>query len=149
MRQKGACSCYNRAVRLLAAAEHCTQGLERKLLARGYGEEDVAQTLTRLTEENILNDSRFAELWIEFRQRRKNEGARLLAAGLLRRGVGRETAEEAVRAASRTAGYEAALARAREKILAEGCEEEAGVTARLLRKGFSAGEIRRHREAAE
>ena len=147
MREKS--SCYSRALRLLATAEHCTRGLERKLLARGYGQEEVAQTLTCLTDENILNDSRFAELWIEFRQRRKDEGARLLAAGLLRRGVDRDTAEKAVRAASRTAGYEAALARARGKILAEGCNDEAAVTALLMRKGFSAGEIRKNREAAE
>ena len=149
MREKGLCSCYDRALRLLAAAEHSTRGLERKLLARGYGEEDVAQTIARLTDENILNDSRFAELWIEFRQRRRDEGVRRLVAGLLRRGIERETAEKAAGAASRTEGYRAALARARGKILAKGCEDEAAITALLMRKGFSAGEIRKSREAAE
>jgi regulatory protein len=142
MRKNSRGSCYDRALSLLAAAEHCTKGLERKLLFRGYSEEEVAETLERLAAENILNDRRFAELWIEFRQRRKDEGGRRLAAGLLRRGVNRDTAEEAVKAAARTGGYRSCLLRARENALARGCEGEHALVAFLIRKGFSRSEIK-------
>jgi regulatory protein len=146
MRNNNRALCYERALGLLAAAEHCAKALERKLLFRGYSEEEVAGTLKRLTDENILNDRRFAELWIEFRQRRKDEGARRLAAGLLRRGVDRHTAEEAVKAAVQTEGYRACLLRAQEKALARGCEEEHALVEFLIRKGFSRGEIKRCRD---
>jgi regulatory protein len=137
-------SCYDKALSLIAAAEHCTRGLERKLLTRGYTEEETAETLLRLTRENLLNDRRFAELWIEFRQRRKDEGSRRLTEGLLRRGVDRETAAAAVKAASQTDEYHDAFIRAREKFIATGCEDGNSLVPLLIRKGFPLGEIRKY-----
>jgi regulatory protein len=144
MRKKNAFSCYEKAISLLAAAEHCTRGLERKLLSRGYTEEEVASTLFRLTEENILNDKRFAILWTEFRQRRKDEGGRRLAEGLQRRGVDRETAEAAVREVAQTDEYYQAFFRAREKILIKKNIDKNNLLSLLLRKGYSPSEIRRY-----
>ncbi|MDR1932920.1 MAG: recombination regulator RecX [Spirochaetales bacterium] len=139
-------TCYDRAAGLLSAAEHCTRGLERKLLARGYEEKEVAETLQRLTAENLLNDERFAGLWIEFRQKRRNEGGRRLTEGLLRRGVRRDIAEAAVRRAAQTDEYLQALRRAREKLLAGGCSDEQALVSLLLRKGFSRSEIKKCEE---
>jgi regulatory protein len=150
--RKNFLSCYDRAISLLAAAEHCTRGLERKLLSRGYAEEEVAQTLSLLTAENILNDRRFAAMWIEFRQKRKDEGGRRLAEGLQRRGIDRQTAEAAVREAAQTGEYRAAFFRAKEKILAKANPENINkniLLSILLRKGYSPGEIRKYEETDE
>jgi regulatory protein len=152
MRKKSFLSCYDRAIDLLAAAEHCGRSLERKLLARGYAEGEVAQTLSRLAEEDILNDRRFAALWIEFRQRRKDEGGQRLLEGLRRRGVDRQTAEAAVREAALGDEYRAAFFRAKEKILARapGARiEERGLVSLLLRKGYSRSEIRKYGETGD
>lgn len=132
----------------MAAVEHCTRGLERKLLARGYEEAEVAETLRRLTAEKFLDDRRFAGLWIEFRQRRSNEGGRRLAEGLLRRGVHRDIAEAAVKEASCTDEYREALMRAREKILAKGCDDDRALISLLMRKGFSRSEIKKCAETS-
>ncbi|MDR1625548.1 MAG: recombination regulator RecX [Spirochaetia bacterium] len=149
MRKKIFLSCYDRALGLLAAAEHCGRSLERKLLARGYAESEVAQALSRLTEEKLLDDRRFAALWIEFRQKRKDEGARRLAEGLRQRGVDRQTAEAAVREASRGEEYRAAFFRAKAKILAQARGGENRLVSLLLRKGYSLSEIRKYGETGE
>jgi regulatory protein len=149
MRKKMFLSCYDRAMGFVAAAEHCRRSLERKLLARGYTEEEVAQTLSRLAEEDIVNDRRFAALWIEFRQRRKDEGGRRLAEGLQRRGIDRPTAEAAVKDAAQTGEYRAAFFRARAKILAQAHSDKKVLTSLLLRKGYSLGEIRAYDEIDE
>jgi SOS response regulatory protein OraA/RecX len=139
-------SCYDRAIGLLAGAEHCTRSLERKLLLRGYGEDEVGQTLARLGEENLLNDSRFAGMWIEFRQKRRDEGGRRLVEGLQRRGVDRLTARAAVKAAACTDEYRAAFFRAKEKILARENIDKNALLSILLRKGYSLSEIRNYDE---
>jgi regulatory protein len=147
MRNKVCLSCYQRALGFLAAAEHCGRALERKLLSRGYTEEDVAETLSRLTEEDALNDGRFAALWIEFRQKRRDEGGRRLAEGLRRRGVDRRTAEAAVSAASQSDEYREAYLRAKAKILTDTNIGKEDILSGLLRKGYSLSEIRKFDES--
>ena len=134
--------CYEKAISLLAGAEHCRKGLARKLSSRGFDEEEITAALQRLTEENLLDDRRFAGLWIEFRQRRTNEGRRLLEAGLLKRGVDRETAAAAVNAYAGTEPYNEAFDRARERILRAGEPRGEELVSGLLRKGFTINEIR-------
>lgn len=138
--------CYEKALSLLASAEHTRKGLARKLTARGFGEEEVSGALRRLAEEKLLDDRRYAELWIGFRQRRKQEGAGLLVEGLVKKGVDRRTAGEAVRSASSAPEYQEALARACERILKDGPMRKEEIVSRLLRKGFSLSEIRNHLE---
>jgi regulatory protein len=142
IRKKPSGACYDRAVNIIAAAEHSTQNLRRKLITRGYTEEETAETLSRLAAENLLDDKRFAEMWIDFRLRRKDEGGRRLFTGLLARGIDRETAEAAVKAAALADEYRACLIRAREKAEAAAGGDDAAVTGLLLKKGFSLREIR-------
>ena len=142
-------SCYERALKLLALAEHCTRGLERKLLRRGYDEREVTLTLSRLTDEKIIDDRRFADLWIEFRLQRKDEGRRRLAEGLRRRGIDREPADEAARAAAATDKYRACLLRAYGKAREACGGDDAAAVHYLLQKGFTTGEIRACREDSE
>ena len=146
-RKKPSAPCYQKALGILAAAEHSTEGLRRKLLLRGYAEEETEEALARLAAENYLNDRRFAELWIEFRMRRRDEGRRRLAEGLKRRGIDRQTADSAAAAAAATDEYRACLLRAWEKARAAGCEEEAALVSLLVRKGFSRSEIHACRDA--
>ena len=119
--------------------------MRRKLLLRGYEEKEIIETLEQLKNEDSLNDRRYADLWIEFRLKRKEEGQYRLAEGLRRRGLDRETVNAAVKAAATTEEYTACLLRAREKAL-KTCEDELEVTDFLVKKGFLLGEIQRLRE---
>jgi SOS response regulatory protein OraA/RecX len=48
------------AYRLLAQRDYSEQAISAKLLAKGFTEDEVSSTVTRLKEQNYLNDSRLA-----------------------------------------------------------------------------------------
>jgi regulatory protein len=86
----------NTALRLIARAEQCVHGLALKLERRGYDSYCVNAVISELTEENLLNDKRFAQLWLESRMRLTRTPQRLLAS-LCGRGIDRKDAEAAFR----------------------------------------------------
>ena len=85
-----------RALALLARSQHTRKELGQKLERRGYPAEVVSLVIARLDELRYLDDARAAGLWVEHRLERHPEGRAALLAGLLRHGVPRETAVEAV-----------------------------------------------------
>ena len=65
-----ASSCYlaeKVALRLIARAEQSSLGLTAKLERRGHGSPVVKAVVSRLVERNLLNDERFAKLWVHSR----------------------------------------------------------------------------------
>jgi regulatory protein len=86
----------NTALRLIARAEQCTHGLAFKLEKRGYDRSCVNRVISELSEQNLLNDRRFAQLWLESRMRLTRSPQRLLAS-LCGRGIDRKDAEAAFR----------------------------------------------------
>jgi len=84
----------NTALRLIARAEQCVCGLARKLERRGYDTGCVNAVISELTEQGLLDDIRFAQLWLESRMRLTRTPRRLLAS-LCGRGVDRKDAEAA------------------------------------------------------
>jgi len=86
-----------RALRILASGAQTRQTLRRKLSARAAQPSDVEEVLERLLEEGRLDDRAFAREWLSRRLERRPQGRGPLLAGLLRRGVAREPAEEALR----------------------------------------------------
>jgi len=83
------------ALRLIARAEQCTNGLTRKLEKRGFDSIVVNEVILKLTDLNLLDDSRFARLWLESRMRLPRSPRRLLAA-LCARGIDRDNAQTAL-----------------------------------------------------
>jgi regulatory protein len=86
----------SRALRILGAGAQTATGLRRKLLARGAVPHALEAVLERLAREGHIDDRAFARDWVRQRLERHPEGQGPLLAGLLRRGVGRELAEEAL-----------------------------------------------------
>jgi len=65
-----AASCYlaeKAALRLIARAEQNTLGLTAKLERRGYSSSVVKAVVSRLLDQDLLNDERFAKLWVNSR----------------------------------------------------------------------------------
>jgi regulatory protein len=83
------------ALRLIARAEQCSFGLSRKLEQRGYDPVCVRQVVSRLAVLALVDDSRFARLWLENRLPRARSPRRLLA-GLCARGIARNDAAAAL-----------------------------------------------------
>jgi regulatory protein len=84
------------ALRLIARAEQCTAGLTRKLETRGFDPVIVGEVIIRLCEQGLINDKRFAQLWLESRLRLTRTPRRLLIS-LRGRGIDRRDAEEAIK----------------------------------------------------
>lgn len=74
---------------LLARREHSEQELQRKLLARGYTPETIAEALAGLKAAGIQNDTRFAEAYIRNRVA-NGYGPVRIARELYERGISRE-----------------------------------------------------------
>ena len=85
------------ALRLIARAEQCSAGLSRKLEKRGYERVCVNAVISRLLDLRLLDDCRFAQLWLESRLRLARSPRRLLIA-LCARGVDRGDADAAIKA---------------------------------------------------
>jgi regulatory protein len=133
---------HERALRLLAGAAHSTRGLERKLLARGAEPGLLAAELARLEAAGLLDDRAFAEAWVRQRLARHPEGRGPLLAGLERRGVSRELAEQAVREALTAEVERAAAAGLAERLHRRSDMTPERLRGTLVRRGFRGGLIR-------
>lgn len=82
----------NAALRLVTRAEQTGVGLMQKLLMRGYTKSAAAAVVEKLTIENIVNDERYATMWVESRLRRKAESPRTLLEKLQAKNIPGKTA---------------------------------------------------------
>jgi regulatory protein len=127
---------HERALRLLAGAAHSARGLQRKLLARGAEPGLLAAELARLQAAGLLDDRSYAEAWVRQRLARHPEGRGPLLAGLERRGVGRELAEQVVREALTDEAERAAAAGLAEKLRRRSGMTPERLLGTLARRGF-------------
>ena len=134
------------ALRLIARAEQCSLGLSRKLEKRGHDETCVNAVISRLTELRLLDDSRFARLWLESRLRYARSPRRLLSS-LCGRGIDRDDAEAALKTALDEEAESAMLARFVKKHARKASGKSEGVTRSLKHllksESFSPQAIRR------
>ncbi len=132
-------SCYQRAVDLLSRRAHFAAELRSKLRQRGFEPEEIEQALDRLAEQGYVDDTKTTRLWLEQKLARKPQGGRKLFAGLLRRGVEAELAQQMVREMVEPEEERLAL-EATEKWLARNPNgQKAGLARHLERLGFRAG----------
>jgi regulatory protein len=96
-----AAACYRTeraALRLVARAEQTCRGIAHKLELRGFAASCVQAVVSRLEDLEILDDERYAALWLHARLARSaSEGPRKLLAALRRRGIQSGAAEAALK----------------------------------------------------
>jgi regulatory protein len=129
---------------LLSRRAHSRAEIRRKLGRRGYGEEEVESTVTRLAELGYLDDRAFAEGHV--RRRSSGLGRLALSAELAARGVDRAVADEAL-AGLDTEGQLASATRLAERVFGRKTfatyrEMLNSIGPRLMRRGFSPGTVR-------
>ena len=86
-----------RALQLIARAEQTAFGLSRKLQKRGYEPECINAVTAQLCALNLLDDRRYARLWLESRISRQATSPRRLLAAIRSRGIDRHDAEAALK----------------------------------------------------
>jgi regulatory protein len=76
------------ASRLIFRAEQSCSGLLTKLRARGYTKAAATSAVEKLIEQNLVDDERFARMWLSARLRkRKVESPRILQVRLHAKGI--------------------------------------------------------------
>jgi len=83
------------ALRLIARAEQNCAGLSRKLEKRGFNTGIINEVISKLTEMNLLNDSRYARFWLGSRIRLAKSPRRLLSS-LCAKGIDHDIAQAAL-----------------------------------------------------
>ena len=140
-----------KALDLLARAPHTTFSLRLKLLKRGFDAPIVEEVLNFLREKEYLDDRRFAESWLRARTERRPEGRALLVSGLLRKGLHREVAEDAVDDFLTPDVEQEHARRALDKLKRSGETDPDRLMRKLAARGFSypliRGVIEEHRES--
>ncbi|MBX4205201.1 MAG: RecX family transcriptional regulator [Candidatus Doudnabacteria bacterium] len=88
---------YEKALSLIKIRPHHSEELKRKLLMRGFGHGEVSETILRLTEQGLLNDAQFGQMYLESLLRYKTYGFYGLKAKLLQKGLASNEAEKLLR----------------------------------------------------
>jgi len=130
------------ALRLIARAEQCTAGLSRKLEKRGHERNCVNAVITRLSGLNLLDDCRFARLWLESRLRFARSPRRLLSA-LCGRGIDRGDAENVLKDVLNEEAETALIARFARKHARKGGGDARSLKYLLKSEGFSHAAIQK------
>lgn len=87
---------YQRALSYLSFRARSRVEMERYLRGKKVEPEVIADTLQRLAEENLLDDTAFAEAWVEDRSRFKPKSAQALRYELRQKGLTETDIEQAL-----------------------------------------------------
>jgi SOS response regulatory protein OraA/RecX len=85
------------AFRLAARAEQFSAGLSLKLQKKGHGRADIKAAVDSLVVAGMLDDQRYACLWLEGRIKRRADSPRRLLASLCGKGFDRAAATQALK----------------------------------------------------
>lgn len=134
------------ALTLLGRKRYSKFQLERKLINKGFSEDEVKAVLLYCEERNYINDCDFARFWVEDRLRFKPMGRRRLKLELLQYGIQEELVRQVL---DEMLPEEQELRLAREMMAGKLAKEEAAgqnyrkLFSFLLRRGFSPEVIRK------
>jgi len=85
------------ALHLVARAEQNVSGLSRKLEKRGHDSACIQTVIARLCEMGLVDDRRYARLWLGARINRQASSPRRLFAALCSRGIDHDDAQAALK----------------------------------------------------
>lgn len=106
--------CYNAACRFLSFRPRSEQEVRQRLQQHGYDEGIIDQTIARLKELRLINDTEFARLWTDNRDELSPRSRRLIKLELRQKGLSRDIIEQAVGSLDEdAAAYRAALKKAK------------------------------------
>ncbi|MDR2659125.1 MAG: recombination regulator RecX [Spirochaetaceae bacterium] len=127
------------ALRLVARAEQCVAGLSLKLQKKGYDRAVVKVVTASLAESGMLDDARYARLWLGSRVKHRPDTPRELISALRAKGISRYTAARALKEVLSASGENLELALLRRFTAKKGLGglTEARLREKLRFEGFS------------
>ncbi len=135
---------YQKALHFISYRPRSTAEVQNKLAEKGYSEPVIAETIDRLKRNGLLNDSQFAQSWIENRASFRPRSRRVMAYELRRKGIEDETIDQTLNEAvdEEALAYSAGQRQARKLAGLEFREFRIKLGAYLGRRGFSYDVIR-------
>jgi regulatory protein len=91
-------ACEQAALRLIARAEQTVYGLIGKLEQKGHSPSCVRAVVSCLSEQGIVSDSRYTELWLNSRLALGGDSPRRLKAALYSKGIDHDVVKAALKA---------------------------------------------------
>ena len=129
---------YQQALKLLNYRYRTTAELRRTLKEKDVSEEDIKIVMERLQQSGLVDDTRFAEAWIENRSEMRPRSRRALAYELQQRGVDRQVIEESLESVNEEElAYQAALKQSRKLKGLEWQDFRQKMYGFLARRGFN------------
>lgn len=95
LQQAEAQACYDKLLDLIARRPHSESEMRRKLRQRDFPAALIHDSLAKAKEAGLLNDADFAKLYIEEKERLTELSRRRIVADLRKRGIDRQTIEDA------------------------------------------------------
>ncbi|MEN8097566.1 MAG: RecX family transcriptional regulator [Chloroflexota bacterium] len=87
---------YNSALQFLAHRPRSTKEVEDRLIKHGYSTNSIQAALERLAKHSFVNDSEFADYWVEQRTRFRPRGKHMLRYELRQKGINEAEIESAL-----------------------------------------------------
>ncbi len=84
---------YEKAVKLLKIRPHHSDELTKKLLMRGFDRDEINGVIQKLTDEKLIDNAAFAQMYLDELIRNKTFGFYGLKVKLMQRGVASNEAE--------------------------------------------------------
>lgn len=135
-------ACRQKALDLLAMRDHAPRELSTKLSRKGWTREEAETVVSRLREEHVVDEERYARAFVESRLRRSPEAPRYIELRLQEKGISREVIRPVIdEAFSDEASLEDVIRAAVRKAPRSATGDR--LVAYLRRKGFSLPSIRR------
>jgi regulatory protein len=130
---------HQAALHLLSYRPRAENEIQRKLVEKGYSEEECDAVMERLRQAGLVGDGKFAQQWVDNRLEFRPRGRRMVTAELRQKGVADEEIEQALSGLpdEETLAYDAAVRAARKL---EGQDWETfrkRLAGHLARKGFT------------
>ncbi|WP_420040158.1 regulatory protein RecX [Gordonia sp. MP11Mi] len=109
-------SAWDAALRLLGARARSRHEMRERLVARGFTDDEVSKTISRLDEGNLLDDTEFAHEWVKSRHAHSARGRHALRRELRSKGVDDEIVADALETIDPDAERDIAYALAEKKL---------------------------------
>lgn len=140
---------HDAALNLLSYRMRSEAELRRRLRMRGADDEVIDAELERLRNAGLVDDARFAEMWVDERSNSSPRSGRMLRAELRAKGVAAQTTDAATTGVDDdAAALDLARSRARRVATRDYAAFEAKIGGALQRRGFDFATARRAVRAA-
>ena len=142
------------ALRLITRAEQCSRVLSNKLEKKKFNPHIIKDLIENLEELDLVNDLRYAQLWLKSKITNGNKAPRMLNMLLLAKGLDREIVKTALDAALTPEAETALLRRCiakfdHDKNKNTNKNTKTAIRSFLKMQGFSADTINLHMEELE